>query len=73
MADPVVGENLKRESEKVVNLKGMPGNPGRDPKKTPKAGAGSIGDVAFRDALIIVVLAWAVLIFLAYSLRHHNI
>jgi hypothetical protein len=25
------------------------------------------------DALVIVVIAWLFLIFLAYSLRHHNV
>ncbi len=31
------------------------------------------GDRAVRDALIIVGIAWAVLFFLAFSLRSHNI
>lgn len=54
-------------------LKGTAANPGREPRKNAKTGKGSIGDQAFCDALIIVVCAWLFLIFLAYSLRHHNI
>lgn len=55
-------------------LTGMPGNPARDPKrKTPKSGPGSMGDTAFKDALLIVILAWVVVILLAFSLRHHNV
>lgn len=57
-----------------ATLTGMPGRPGRDPrKKTPRTGAGSIGDTAFKDAVILVVVAWAILFFLAFSLRHHNV
>lgn len=54
------------------DLAGTGNNPARDPKPV-KTGKGSIGDRALMDALIIVALAWAVLILLAYSLRHHNI
>ena len=64
---------LSSENENVTELKGMPKNPGSDPKrKTPKEGKGSIGDQAFMDAVVIVAIAWLFLIFLAYSLRHHN-
>lgn len=65
--------SMTSEDEKVVHLKGTPANPARDPKKRPKEGRGSIGDKAFMDAVIIVALAWAFLLFLALSLRHHNI
>lgn len=34
---------------------------------------GSPGDRALMDAIIMVVVAWAVLFFLAWSLRSHNI
>lgn len=61
------------ENENVVSLKGMPGNPGREPRKRPLEGKGSIGDIALRDAVVIVAIAWLFLLFLAYSLRHHNI
>lgn len=64
---------MTAEETNVVELKGMPKNPARDPKKKPREGKGSIGDVAFQDAVIIVALAWAFLIFLAISLRHHNV
>ena len=33
----------------------------------------SVGDEAFKDALIIIGIAWAVLLFLAFSLRSHNV
>lgn len=61
------------EDSATADLKGMPTNPGRDPKKSERPGKGSIGDTALMDALIIVALAWAFLIFLALSLRSHNI
>lgn len=62
------------EQTNVVNLKGTTANPARDPKVTAKAGnKGSIGDIALNDALIIVVVAWLILIFLVVSLRHHSI
>lgn len=57
-------------------LRGMPGMGNTDPKAKTKSmvsGDGSIGDEAFRNGVIIVLSAWAVLFFLAYSLRHHNI
>lgn len=34
---------------------------------------GTIGDQALMDAIVIVVIAWAVLLVLAFSLRRHNI
>jgi hypothetical protein len=36
------------------------------------ASKGSVGDVALMDALAIVIGAWVVLFFLAFSLRRHN-
>jgi hypothetical protein len=46
----------------------------REPKGPKRAGdPGSTGDQALMDALIIVLLAWALLFFLAFSLRRHNI
>lgn len=65
--------SIAGSTENVTELKGMPNNPGRDPVKRTKAGKGSIGDTAFMDAVIVVALAWAFLVFLAISLRHHNI
>lgn len=55
-------------------LAGTQQNGARDPKrKTPPGSQGSLGDKAFMDSLLIVVVAWVVLLFLALSLRHHNI
>lgn len=58
-------------------LTGMPGQPNKPGRRSAGMGSvlggdGSIGDDAFRDSVIIVLAAWAVLFFLAYSLRHHN-
>lgn len=33
---------------------------------------GSVGDVALKDAIGIIVVAWLVLFFITYSLRRHN-
>lgn len=52
-------------------LKGSPQNPARDPKV--KTGKGSMGDKALTDAMIIVIAAWLFLLFLYFSLRHHNV
>jgi len=61
------------EPEKIVRLVGTKDNPARDPKVKPDGGKGSIGDKALMDSLIVVIVAWAFLLFLAYSLRHHNV
>lgn len=37
------------------------------------AGKNTAGDLAVRDALIIIGVAWAILFLLMYSLRQHNI
>lgn len=45
----------------------------REPKGPVRAGAkGTRGDQALMDAILIVVIAWAILFFLAFSLRNHN-
>lgn len=61
------------EDEKSFNLVGTRGNNARDPKRASKEGKGSIGDKALMDSIVIVAFAWALLVFLAYSLRHHNV
>lgn len=46
----------------------------REPKGPKRAGdKGTMGDFAFQDALLIVIIAWAVLFFLAFSLRSSNV
>lgn len=65
--------NILTEDEKVVHLVGTPKNPAREPRKRPDSGKGSVGDQAFMDAVLIVAAAFAFLVFLAYSLRHHNV
>lgn len=47
---------------------------GRDPERRSRSGqSGSSGDVAVKTAVGIVIAAWLLLLFFAYSLRHHNI
>lgn len=63
------------ETEKVpeTNLVGTPGNPAPEPRrKRPKTGKGSDGDLAALDAIIIIGVAWAVILFLYWSLRQYN-
>lgn len=67
----VVGSDNPMDN--VTSLKGMPDNPGRDPKAKDKSGRGTIGDNALMDGIVIVVLAWVILVFLVMSLRHHNV
>lgn len=59
------------------DLLGMPGNlniPGRRKNAgNPVMSDGTVGDAAFRDGVLIVLGAWALLFFLAYSLRRHNV
>ncbi|HXK36334.1 MAG TPA: hypothetical protein VJ553_02035 [Candidatus Paceibacterota bacterium] len=67
------------QTEDVISptLKGMPGVSMSEPKarsaKGMLTGDGSVGDAAFRDGVILVLVAWALLFFLAYSLRRHII
>lgn len=47
-----------------------------EPKVTKRDKNGapvSVGTQALNDALILIVICWAILIFLAWSLRAHNI
>jgi hypothetical protein len=61
------------ETEKVVPLVGTKDNPAREPRKRPSTGKGSIGDMAFRDGITLVIVAWIVVLFLYFSLRNHNV
>ncbi len=46
----------------------------REPVGPKNAGSkGSTGDKALMDAVMIVVAAWALLFFLGFSLRSHNV
>ena len=40
---------------------------------TIPGGAGTLGDEAFKDAVFIVIAAWAILFFLTFSLRGHTV
>lgn len=64
---------MPTEPEGAPILAGLPGNAAHEPRKADKEGKGSIGDKALMDAVILVGLCWLFLLFLAYSLRHHNI
>lgn len=46
----------------------------REPKGPKRAGdPGTMGDQAFKDAIVLIVLAWLVLLLLGWSLRGFNI
>jgi hypothetical protein len=45
----------------------------REPVGPKRAGdKGTVGDTALMDAIAIVVAAWLILFFLAFTLRNHN-
>ena len=56
-----------------TDLKGTPANPARDPKKMTSADKSEVGYVAFKDALIIIGVAWALVLFFYFSLRNYNV
>lgn len=43
------------------------------PKNTTDKASKSVGDQAVTDALLIIGIAWAVLLFLYFSLRRYNV
>lgn len=46
----------------------------REPKgPTLPGGKGSLGDEAFKDAIGLVIVSWAILFFLTFSLRGHSV
>lgn len=56
------------------NRQSRPGVFAREPVGPKNAASkGSIGDVALRDAITIVVIAWLIVFLLAFSLRRHNV
>jgi hypothetical protein len=53
---------------------GSPIKTAREPVGPKNSGSkGSTGDRALMDAVMIVVAAWLILFFLAFSLRAHNV
>jgi hypothetical protein len=51
---------------------------GRSPRLTstiePSAKAGNtVGDTAFSDAMMLVIVSWSLLFLITYSLRNHNV
>lgn len=61
---------MVKEDERV----GRPIVTSREPVGPKNAASkGSPGDVALMDAVAIVLIAWVILFFLAFSLRRHNI
>ena len=53
---------------------GRPIQTSREPKGPTKAGGpGSMGDQALNDAITIIIIGWALLFFLAFSLRRYNV
>lgn len=56
------------------NRQSRPGVFAREPVGPKNAGSkGSVGDIALRDAITILVIAWVLLFFLVFSLRRHNV
>lgn len=55
------------------DLKGTPDNPARDPKKMTSADKSEVGYVAFKDCVVIIGVAWLIVGFFYFSLRHFNI
>lgn len=46
----------------------------REPKGPKRSGdPGTMGDVAFKDAVLLIIIAWAFLFMLGWSLRGFNI
>lgn len=68
-----MASNMRTEEDKGFDIVGSPSNPAREPAKASKEWATSLGGKALKDSLIIVVAAWAILLFLNMSLRHHNV
>lgn len=61
--------SMKTEAEGAPPL-----NTSREPKGPKRAGEpGTMGDTAFKDAVILIIIAWVVLLLLGYSLRAFNI
>ncbi len=55
-------------------LTGSPQKPGREPAPSKNAGEkGSQADIALMDAVIVVGLAWALVVFFAVTLRRYNV
>ncbi|HEY6020633.1 MAG TPA: hypothetical protein VIY48_12300 [Candidatus Paceibacterota bacterium] len=65
--------NMETETDTRVDLKGTPANPARDPKKMTDADKSAVGYVALKDAILIIAVAWVIVLFFFFSLRHYNI
>ena len=67
--------SLQTEEPVVSGLVGMPGNPAREPKvrRRPSIlGANSLGEQSFNDAVILVIVAFFLAYFIAFTLRRNN-
>lgn len=64
---------MNTEEDTRVDLKGTPDNPARDPKKMTDADKAEVGYKALKDAIVIIVIAWVLVLFFYFSLRHYNI
>lgn len=67
------GDNFQTEPDTKTDLKGSPNNPARDPKVLSKADKSEVGYIALQDALILIGIAWLIVLFTYFSLRHFNI
>lgn len=66
---PIATENNPREVPPALATS-------NEPKVTKRGKNGapvSVGAQALNDAIILIVICWAILFFLAWSLRAHNI
>lgn len=67
-------KDLKMPMATEENRQSRPAVFSREPVGPKNAGSkGSVGDVALKDAIAIVLVAWVIVFLLAFSLRRHNI
>lgn len=61
--------SMRREAEGAPPLATS-----REPKGPKRSGdPGTMGDTAFKDAVMLIIIAWAFLLMLGWSLRGFNI
>jgi len=73
MAGKITASGADTPTDTRTDLKGTPDNPARDPKKMTDADKAQVGYVALKDAIVIVAVAWVIVLFFYFSLRHFNI
>lgn len=66
-----MGSMASEQNTASPPLVGTAGNPARDPKSTKTKA--EVGERAFRNAVIIVLVAWAIVLFVFISLHNHSV